>query len=166
MANEKNLKPNSERTPSERRELAAKAGRASGEARRRKRDAQAAAKLILNLPALGSHESNLDAMGVDEGDFTNLVAMMARMYAKAAGQGDVGAARFLVETMGGDEKRKLERDRFKLERERFEFEKEKYEQERSGANAASDVVKDWIDAVIETYPPPSSKEEDDNGGNK
>lgn len=34
MANEKNLKPNSERTPKERKELAKKAGIKSGEARR------------------------------------------------------------------------------------------------------------------------------------
>ena len=37
MPNAKNLKPNSERTPQERKELAQKAGKKSGEARREKR---------------------------------------------------------------------------------------------------------------------------------
>ena len=38
--NDENLIKNSDRTPSERRELARKAGKASGEARRRKRDSR------------------------------------------------------------------------------------------------------------------------------
>lgn len=40
MANEKNLKPNSERTPNERKELAHKAGKASGKARLAKKTAR------------------------------------------------------------------------------------------------------------------------------
>lgn len=40
MANEKNLKPNSERTPNERKELARKAGKASGKARLAKKTAR------------------------------------------------------------------------------------------------------------------------------
>lgn len=47
MANEQNLIPNSERTPSERRENAKKAGKASGKARGRKANLRRAAKELL-----------------------------------------------------------------------------------------------------------------------
>jgi len=47
MANEKNLIPNSERTPEELREQTRKAGIASGEARRKKRDLRKAIEILL-----------------------------------------------------------------------------------------------------------------------
>lgn len=47
MANEQNLIPNSERTPKQRRENAQKAGIASGEARRKKRDLKLAMQALL-----------------------------------------------------------------------------------------------------------------------
>ena len=47
MPNEKNIIPNSERTPEERREIAAAGGRASGVSRRRKRSLREAADLYL-----------------------------------------------------------------------------------------------------------------------
>ena len=47
MANEQNLKPNSERSPKEVRENGAKGGKASGEARRRKRDLRLAMQALL-----------------------------------------------------------------------------------------------------------------------
>lgn len=48
--NPKNLVPNEARTPKERQENARKAGKASGEARRRKRDMREAANQLLNIP--------------------------------------------------------------------------------------------------------------------
>lgn len=47
MANEQNLKPNSERSPKEVRENGAKGGKASGEARRKKRDLKLAMQALL-----------------------------------------------------------------------------------------------------------------------
>ena len=149
MANEKNLIPNSQRSPSEVRENGRKGGIASGEARRRKRDAQKAAQLILNLPSSAGNEANLKAMGVQEEDFTNMVSLMARMFVKAiSGNGDSGAAKFLVDVSGGTEKSKLDRDRLKLEKERLAFEKEKYEREQEKETTVDDTVGDWIDAVM------------------
>lgn len=49
MANEHNLKPNSERTPSERRENARKAGKASGQARRKRKEFKEAIKTALTV---------------------------------------------------------------------------------------------------------------------
>lgn len=48
MANEQNLIPNSERTPSERREIAQKGGIASGEARRRRKSLKEELELLLS----------------------------------------------------------------------------------------------------------------------
>ena len=50
MANPENLILNSERTPSERRELASKAGKASGEARRRRKTLREELLLMLEDP--------------------------------------------------------------------------------------------------------------------
>ena len=54
MANEQNLIPNSERTPTERRENARKAGIASGKARREKRDRKQMASDLLDLTMQGA----------------------------------------------------------------------------------------------------------------
>ena len=92
-----NLVPMNRRTKEEQREIAKKGGQASGAARRKKRDAKSAAKLILNLPALKNIEQNLKALGIeDERDYTNLVAIMARAFDKGM-TGDINAMRFLVE---------------------------------------------------------------------
>lgn len=55
MANAKNLKSNSERTPKERKELAQKAGKKSGEARREKKKLRELLEMALELtdPATG-----------------------------------------------------------------------------------------------------------------
>ena len=50
MANEENLIPIQNRTTSEAREISAKGGKKSGEARRRKKDMKAKMKLLLSLP--------------------------------------------------------------------------------------------------------------------
>lgn len=48
--NDENLIPNSERTPSELREMTSKGGKASGIARRDKRDSRERLKMLLQLP--------------------------------------------------------------------------------------------------------------------
>ncbi len=59
MANEQNLIPNSERTPSERRENARKAGVASGQSRRRKKYLHDTVEMLLSLSI---HEGKLDKL--------------------------------------------------------------------------------------------------------
>lgn len=67
MANEQNLKKfGSEREPSE---AGRKGGKASGAARRRKRDMKNAAKLLLNMPVTGENTiKNLETLGFEEED--------------------------------------------------------------------------------------------------
>ncbi len=117
MPNKGNLIPNSERTPKERKENARKAGIASGAARRKKRDAQAAARLVLGLPCSKENQAFLQKYGVQSEDWTNIVAIMAKAYAKAQ-EGDVRAMQFLVDAAGESPKQKLAEDMHQYRKER------------------------------------------------
>lgn len=132
MANEENLVPMSQRTESEVRELASKGGKASGEARRKKRDAKSAARLILNLTAAEGVQKNLQQMGVEEEDFTNMVAIMARAFQKAM-TGDVGAMNFLME--------------MSAQSPRFKLEEERHRKEMQDEQKANNAVDDWINSI-------------------
>ncbi len=113
MANEENLKP--VRSKDEARERGRNGGIASGEARRKKRDAKSAAKMILDLPTnTEGIKKNLQALGITEEDFTNRVALMSRAFALAM-TGDIKAMQFLIETAGETPKQKLDEKRFKAE---------------------------------------------------
>lgn len=58
MANSKNLKPNSERTPQERKELAKKAGIQSGKKRRERKELKELLEIALLLPDEETGEEN------------------------------------------------------------------------------------------------------------
>lgn len=100
MANEKNLIPNSDRTPSELREIAQKGGIASGAARRRKRSLKEAADLYLSLPVTDRRVLNKIARdGVESEDIDNQMAIVAGL-AKVAATGDSKAAKVLFDILG------------------------------------------------------------------
>ena len=100
MPNEKNIIPNSERTPEERREIAAAGGRASGVSRRRKRGLREAADLYLSLPVANRKKWNAIAKeGVDPEDVDNQMAMIIGLTQAAIG-GDAKAAKLLFELVG------------------------------------------------------------------
>lgn len=127
-----NLKP--VQTEEEAREKGRNGGIKSGEARRRKRDVKNAAKMILNLAAQEGSEKNLQAMGIDEEDFTNRVALLARAYYKGIA-GDVNAIKFLFEMAGETPAQQLAEKRFKAE--------------QNKDTPKSNTVDDWIEAVLE-----------------
>ena len=98
--NEKNLIPASERTPSERREIAQKAGRASGVARRRKRSMKEAADLYLSLPVSDKRRWNKIARKyVDPEDIDNQMAMIIGLT-EAATEGDARAGKLIADLVG------------------------------------------------------------------
>ena len=98
--NEKNLIPASERTPSERREIAQKAGRASGVARRRKRSMKEAADLYLSLPVPDKRRWNKIARKyVDPEDIDNQMAMIIGLT-EAATEGDARAGKLIADLVG------------------------------------------------------------------
>lgn len=99
MPNEKNIIPNSERTPEERREIAAAGGRASGESRRRKKSLREAAELYLSLPVANRRAWNkISAEGVDPDDIDNQMAMIIGLTQKAV-KGDAKAAKIIVDLL-------------------------------------------------------------------
>ncbi len=100
MPNEKNLIPNSERTPEQLREMAAAGGRASGAARRRKRSLREAADLYLSLPLSDKRQKNkLIRRGVEADDVDNQMAMIIGLV-EAATAGDARAAKVIVDLLG------------------------------------------------------------------
>ena len=82
--NEQNLIPFNERTEDERRELASKAGKASGAARRKKRTMKATAKMLFDLPITSKElKQKLALLGVDTDDATYQTAVMVAMLNQA-----------------------------------------------------------------------------------
>lgn len=125
-----NLKP--VRTKEEAKKRGKNGGIKSGEARRRKRDATAAAKLILNLPCTEAMEKNLRSMSVDEEDFTNRVALFARAFAQAM-TGDVRAMEFLVKIAGETPEQELDKKRF--------------DNEMGKQQGSNNAVDDWVNSI-------------------
>lgn len=83
MANEKNLIPNSERTPSELREITKKGGIKSGEVRRQKKSLSELAKMIAENPAPTAAKKKLTKMGISDEDANNNACIVAAVYDKA-----------------------------------------------------------------------------------
>lgn len=97
MANYENIKDvNSNRTPSERRELAIKAGKASGEARRRKADFRKTLNLLLTAK-IDSPEWKpiLEALGLE----STLESAMLAAQIKEAMNGNTKAAYFVAQCL-------------------------------------------------------------------
>lgn len=97
-----NLIPFNERTEEERRELATKAGIASGIARKKLKDMREQAKAYLQSDVPDSQKtlrSVMRNMGVDEEDMNYSMAILSMMVKEAA-KGNVKAAAFLRDTAG------------------------------------------------------------------
>ena len=100
MPNERNLIPMEQRSPEEAREMGRKGGRASGEARRRKKSLREAAELYLSLPVSDKRAWNkLAKDGVAPEDADNQMAIIAGLSIKAA-KGDAKAAKVLFDLIG------------------------------------------------------------------
>ena len=99
--NEKNLIRPEDLTPSERRESASRAGKASAESRRRKKDMKQKMKALLELPAAANDKEQLEALGVDPDDMDNEMVLVMAMFLGAAG-GDVKAFDRVMQLLGKD----------------------------------------------------------------
>lgn len=95
--NPQNLKP--VRSKDEARKKGAAGGKASGAARRKKRDARSAISLIMNMAVQESLEENMKQLGYNEEDWTNINALFGRMFVDAIG-GDREAQKMLLEYGG------------------------------------------------------------------
>lgn len=123
MANEENLKPQSERTKSEQREIATKGGIASGKSRRRKKAMKERLQEALECSVVNPEvKKMMQSVGMEDGN-TNYDAVTASIVAGAI-QGAPGYARLLMELIGetGEEKRAERADKRDTKRLRMEME--------------------------------------------
>lgn len=113
MANEKNLIPNSKRTPKELREITRKGGIASGKARRKKANLKKAFEAILEADVKSDKiKQQLENMGFEA---TNEMALAMVMMQKAM-KGNVKAFEQIARLVATDTKDSLDR---KEQRERI-----------------------------------------------
>lgn len=91
VPNEKNLVSNGQRTPNERRENARKAGKASGAARRRKKQAAQYMRILMETAATEELAQKLQEQGFDEEDCTYAAALAWKMLMQGL-KGNVKAA--------------------------------------------------------------------------
>lgn len=95
-----NLIPFDKLTEEEQRALAKKGGQASVKARKRKKNMKEALKLLLSLDVKSSKvREQLKALGIEEEDMNNEMALMVSMLNKAL-KGDKGCAEFIRDTSG------------------------------------------------------------------
>ena len=126
------------RTTEEARKRGRNGGIKSGETRRRKRDAKSAAKLVLECGE--NVAKNLKSMNISEEDFTNRVALMARLFT-AGMSGNVTAMRTIIELAGELPYTEIENKRLNLEEKKFMAEAERKE-------VGNNAVDDWVAAVM------------------
>ena len=142
MANEQNLIKNSERTPSERRENAKKAGVASGKARRKKANLKKAFETILQADVASPNvKKQLEDMGFDT---TNEMALAMVVMQKAM-KGNVRAFEQISKLTTTDAKDSLDK---REQKERIEALKLGNEKLRKQIGTSEVDVKD--DGFIES----------------
>lgn len=101
MANEQNLIPQSQRSPSEIRENGRKGGKASGKARRKKRQLKEIIALLGDKGVIdGTIRERLEALGLDANEWTQDVAAVQAMYDEVIINGNVAAFNTLRDTKG------------------------------------------------------------------
>ena len=143
--NPKNLTPNSERTPKQRKEQAARAGKASGTSRRRRKSlgeaAQMAAKLPLNeLGKNALKRRGLDLSSVDPEDL-NGISALAMGQLLAGINGNSQAAQVFADWL--DLEMKHQKDRLEIEKLKAEIERLKAGQD----SGDDDMVLQFIEGM-------------------
>ncbi len=115
MPNEKNLIPFSQRSESEAREYGAKGGKASGEARRRKRALRDCMTALLDLPVSSTGNYNaLSALGIAPEEIDNRMLLTAAVFQRAAKTGDPKAFHEIRELLGDEAAGSEEAKKFEL----------------------------------------------------
>ncbi|MBF9678142.1 MULTISPECIES: stress-induced protein [Streptococcus] len=147
MANEQNLIKNSERTPSERRENAKKAGEASGKARRKKANLKKAFETILQADVANPNvKKQLEDLGFDS---TNEMALAMAMMQKAM-KGNVRAFEQISKLTTTDVKDSLDKKEQKERIKALELENEKRKITLEGGAKSEDVMSDYFDKLEDT----------------
>ena len=111
--NNSNLMPiqevNSRRTREQHSEDSRRAGKASGEARRKKRAMKEAINMLLSLPLKDEKaKAYLEYLGFEEEDMDNQLGLVISMYKEAVAKGNVQAASWIRDTAGDKPVEKVE----------------------------------------------------------
>lgn len=99
MANEENLIPFQDRTEKERRELAKKAGEASGEARRKKRTLREMVRAFGELQVEGKAAHAMEELGIEREMQNRFMQGVVSLFNKA-NKGDVSAFNAIRDIIG------------------------------------------------------------------
>ena len=166
MANgHENLKNQSQRTKDERREIAVKGGRASGQARRRKKMLKEGIAAMMQEQAPDGAVKSFRKAGFDVS--TNYEAMVAACMIGAM-NGNVRMLELVSDLMGERERDVIRREMLELDRERFEVEKKRTEAETKrvelmNKEMSNDDGEDVDDGFIEALKGTAAKDwsEDD-----
>lgn len=141
MAGYENIRDaNSKRTPEERRELAKKAGQASGKARRRKANFQKTLNLLLTAEIDNEEwKPVLESLGVE----CTLESALLMAQIKAALDGDTQAAKFVAQYSGQSSRAEEDLENKKAETELIKARKESI----TGENENNDAL-DRLDQIL------------------
>lgn len=141
MAGYENIRDaNNNRTPEERRELAKKAGRASGKARRRKANFQKTLNLLLTAEIDNEEwKPILESLGVE----CTLESALLMAQIKAALDGDTQAAKFVAQYSGQSNRAEEDLENKKAETELIKARKESI----TGENENNDAL-DRLDQIL------------------
>ena len=156
MANEKNLMDvrelNASRTPEQRKEIAARAGRASGEARRARKNIKSKLKVAMSMPADPKVARALKKTGIDVKDNEDVViASIIRGVIK----GNPQMIEKLLDLLEESPRIKAKKKELKMARERLDMDKQKAELEAEKAKAiikaieSEEVIEEDDDGFIE-----------------
>lgn len=137
MANEKNLVPFDERTESEQRKIASAGGKASGVARRRKKNLKQKMQLLLSLPAADNDQEELAVMGVDPEDMDNEMVLVKALFVAAA-EGDTRAFDRIQDVLGKS-----------VAREELALKKQEAKRKASSEADAEERIGNYLDALAE-----------------
>ena len=130
--NDKNLIPNSQRSPSELKAMTSKGGKRSGEVRRQRKTQREQLQLLLSLPLKNPKaKEQIKNLGIEDTEINNQMAMNVAMFnlILKGGKGAVQAYNSINDLIGDNEKRKLELEKAKEEIERLKLEQEKLKRE-------------------------------------
>lgn len=141
MAGYENIRDaNSKRTPEERRELAKKAGQASGKARRRKANFQKTLNLLLTAEIDNEEwKPVLESLGVE----CTLESALLMAQIKAALDGDTQAAKFVAQYSGQSNRAEEDLENKKAETELIKARKESI----TGENENNDAL-ERLDQIL------------------
>lgn len=131
-------------TSEEAKKLGSKGGKASVEARRRKKTQREQLELLLSLPLKSQKAfSQIEQMGVNPEDIDNQMAMNVALFnvIMKGGKGSVQAYNTITEILGDTDKYKLQLEKMRQENEKLKLEQEKLKRDLgNGSESFEDLT--------------------------